>query len=54
MELKVRKYWMIFPLPKMGAENYPGILLPVHGNDKILKVFNILKVKKHHIYKILL
>ena len=46
MELKVRKYWMIFPLPKMGAENYHGILLLAHGNDKILKVFNKLQVKK--------
>ena len=35
----------------MGAKNYPGILLPVHGNDKILKVFNILQVKKPNIYK---
>ena len=30
----------------MGAENYPRILLPVHDNDKILKVFNILQVQK--------
>ena len=43
MKLKVRKYWMIFPLPKMGAENYHGILLLAHGNDK---VFNKLQVKK--------
>ena len=44
--LKVRKYWMIFPLPKMGAENFHGILLLAHGNNKILKVFNKLQVKK--------
>ena len=31
----------------MGAENCPGLLLPVHDNDKILKVFNILQVKKN-------
>ena len=37
----------------MGAQNYPGILLPVHGNNEILKVFNIFHVeKKKHIYKI--
>ena len=31
-----RKYDALLSLPKKCAENYPELLHPVHGNDKIL------------------
>ena len=46
MWLKVRMYWRIFTLPKKGAKKYPELIHPGHGNDKILIVLNILRVKK--------
>ena len=44
--LKVRMNWMIFTLPKKGAKNYPELIHPVLGHDRILIVLNMLGVKK--------
>ena len=38
------------PLPKNIPKNYLKLSYPVHGNDKVLVVFNRLHVKKYHIY----
>ena len=36
----------------VGAENYPELSHPVHGNDKILILNNILKFKNCHSFTI--
>ena len=38
------------PLPKNIPKNYLKLSYPVHGNDKVLVVFNRLHVKKYYIY----
>ena len=47
-----RKYDAFFSLPKKCAKNYPELLLPVHGNDKILILNHILQVENYHSFQI--
>ena len=37
-----------FQIAQKCAENYPELLHPVHGNDKILILNHILQVKNYH------
>ena len=41
-----------FQIAQKFAENYPKLLNPVHGNDKVLILNHILQVKNYHTFKI--